>query len=483
MNFTSLTFLIFFALFFLIYWFIAIRSLKMQNLFILLAGYVFYAWADYRLLSYLICVSALNFYLGILIEQSFDSKRRRLFVAIGLLQGIGGLVFFKYLNFFIDSLRDAFSSLGIHLSFQTLNIVAPVGISFFTFRTISYLLDIDKGKIKAARDWVIFFNYVSFFPCILSGPIDRAKNFIPQLGNPRVFNYQQAVDGLRQILWGLFKKIVIADSCAKLTTQIFDQYQTLPASTLVVGPLLFTFQIYADFSGYSDIAIGLGNLLGFRVTKNFAFPLFSQNIAEFWRRWHISLTSWLTEYVFTPLSIAFRDYGQWGLILSILINFLIIGIWHGPNWTYILYGFIHGCFFIPLILRGTIGKNPKIAKGKLLPSFAEFMNVIMTMSLVMLTFILFRSENISDAYHYYGRLFSSSFFTVPIIPNGRNIILSVLPFLSIMLLVEWLQREKDHGLQIDGIRYSFVRWVIYYSIFLSILQFNNEEVQFIYYQY
>ena len=253
-----------------------------------------------------------------------------------------------------------------------------LGISFFTFRTLSYLLDIDKGKIKAEKNWVVFFAYVSFFPSILSGPIDRAKNLIPQLEKKRAFDYNQAIDGLRQILWGLFKKIVIADNCAPFVNQIFNNYQSYPSSSLLLGAFFYAIQIYADFSGYSDMAIGISRLMGFNITKNFDFPFFAQNIAEYWRKWHMSLTSWLTDYVFTPLSIAFRDYGKWGLTFAIIINFTIIGIWHGPNWTYVLFGFLHGCYFIPLILRGTMNKKNKIAKGKLFPSFRELINMLAT---------------------------------------------------------------------------------------------------------
>ena len=255
MIFNSLVFLIYFILFFFLYWFVFNKGVKYQNLFLLFGSYFFYAWADWRFLSFLIGVSTINFLLGIYIEK--ETRYKRLFLYIGLIQGIGGLAFFKYFNFFITSFNDLFQSLNVNLHLQILNIAIPLGISFFTFRTIGYILDVEKGKIKATKDWLVFFNYVSFFPSLLSGPIDKAKLFVPQLERKREFDYNQATDGVRQIVWGLFKKVVIADNCAIITTQTFDNYQILPGSNLLFAAFLFTIQIYADFSGYSDMAIGL----------------------------------------------------------------------------------------------------------------------------------------------------------------------------------------------------------------------------------
>ena len=486
MIFNSVSFLIFFTAFFLFYWFVVNKNLKRQNLLLLIGSYVFYAWADWRFVSFLIGVSALNFYLGIHIEKAKNPTYKKVLLYIGLLAGIGGLAFFKYYNFFVTSFKDLFQLLNVNLNLQTLNIIVPLGISFFTFRTISYLLDIDKGKIQSTKDWIVFFNYVSFFPALLAGPIDKAKSFIPQLEKNRTFEYNNAVDGLRQILWGLFKKIVIADNCAYITNNIFGNYESLPASSLLLGAFLYAIQIYADFSGYSDMAIGFSRLIGFNVTKNFDFPFFSQNIAEFWQKWHISLTSWLTEYVFTPLSIKFRDYDKLGLIFAIVINFTICGIWHGANWTYVLFGFLHGCYFIPLILKGTINKKKKIAKDKLLPSFSEFINVLMTFSLVMFTFIIFRSETIYQAFHYFKGLFSVSIFTNPIPPLSLSKLdtLAIASFISIMLIIEWLNREKEFGLQINDIKRPYFRVCVYYAIIFSILFFGAiTSSEFIYFKF
>ncbi|PWA03848.1 MBOAT family O-acyltransferase, partial [Flavobacterium psychrotolerans] len=443
MVFNSITFFIFFTSFYLLYWFVVNKNLRLQNLLLLLGSYVFYGWADWRFLSLIIGISAFNFYLGLSIEKASNPKYRQLLVYVGLIQGIGGLAFFKYYNFFITSINDSIHSLNGTLNLQTLKIIVPLGISFFTFRTISYILDVDKGKIEATKDWVVFFNYVSFFPSVLSGPIDKAKMFIPQLEKKRVYDYNQTVDGLRQILWGLFKKVVVADNCALITNTIFDNYQTLPASSLLLGAFLYTIQIYADFSGYSDMAIGFSRLIGFNVTKNFDFPFFSQNIAEFWRKWHISLTSWLTEYVFTPLSIAFRDYDKMGLVMAILVNFTIIGIWHGANWTYVFFGFLHGCYFIPLILKGTMNKKKKIAKDRVFPTFREFINMLGTFILVMFTFILFRSETIGRAFGYFSSLFSKSLFSVPILSGSKLMLVITLLFVLLMFIIEWIGRDKQ----------------------------------------
>ena len=340
--------------------------------------------------------------------------------------------------------------------------------------------------MKATTDWIAFFAYVSFFPSILSGPIDRARTFIPQLEKKREFNYHKATDALRQILWGLFKKVVIADNCAPYVDNIFKNYHWLPASSLLLGAFLYAIQMYADFSGYSEMAIGISKLLGLEVTKNFNFPFFSQNIAEFWRNWHMSLTSWLTEYVFTPLSIYFRDYGKLGLVIAIVLNFTICGIWHGANWTYVLFGFLHGCYFIPLILNGTMNKKKKITKGKMLPSIHEFLNMFGTFTLVMLTLVVFRADTIFQAYYYIRGLVSFTLISKPTITDMPNTPLLIITLVLILffLILEWFQREKDHALQVDFIKRPLFRWVIYYSIVIGIILLGNfENHSYIYFQF
>jgi len=484
MVFNSGEFAIFFLIFFFLYWFVFNRNLKIQNFFILFGSYIFYAFWDWRFLSLLAGSSIVNYLLGIYIYKSENEKYRRFLIFLGLLQGLGFLVFFKYFNFFINSLADSFSIFNVSLNIHTLNLILPLGISFYTFRAISYLLDVESGKIKPTTDWVEFFVYLSFFPSLLAGPIEKARIFIPQLEKKRVFDYYQAADGLRQILWGLFKKVVIADNCATITNQLFHNYQALPASSLLLNAFLYTVQIYADFSGYSDMAIGFSHLIGFKITKNFNFPFFAQNIAEFWQKWHISLTSWMTEYVFTPLSFIFRGLGKTGLFLAILINFILIGLWHGANWTYVMFGVLNGCYFIPLILRGTLNTGKTIAKDKLLPTFGEVINVLGTFTLVMLTTIIFKSESIRQATDYYARLFSVSLFSKPGIPSGGLNTSITLLFISFMFVVEWLGREQQYGIANLGRKWPEpVRWAFYYGIIIAIRTCSGLEQQFIYFQF
>lgn len=484
MLFYSIEFALFFTSFFLLYWVGFGNNLKFQNLLILAGSYFFYAWWDWRFLLLLIGSSGLNFWLGLKISGTSNEKLRRLFVVVAMVQGLGCLLLFKYFNFFIDSLVTAGSFFNLEIHVTTLNLILPLGISFYTFRTISYILDIDNEKINPTNDWVVFFSYVAFFPSLISGPIDRASNLIPQLEKKRIFDYNQAVDGMRQILWGLFKKIIIADNCAALTNQIFGTYQSLPSSSLVLGAFLFTVQVYADFSGYSDMAIGFSRLIGFKISRNFNFPFFAQNIAEFWKKWHISLTSWMTDYVFTPLNFALRSYGKTGLIVAVFINFILVGVWHGANWTFILFGFLHGCYFIPLILKGTINKTIRTDETRIMPSLKEFNNMALTFTLIMLTNILFMASDVSAALGYYRKMLSPSLFEIPQIPDNRTNALIVLIFIVVLILVEWLQRGKEHGLKLDGIRNPLVRMSIYYGLIFCILYFGSSaNNQFIYFKF
>jgi alginate O-acetyltransferase complex protein AlgI len=445
MLFLSLPFLVFLPVFFLLYWYVFAGSLKAQNWLVLVGSYIFYGWWDWRFLFLLIGSSALNYGLGVALGRT--KRNGRLLVGIGLVQGLGCLLYFKYFNPLL-----------------------PLGISFYTFKTISYLLDIRRGKIGPERDWVVFFSYVAFFPCVLSGPIDRPGVLLPQLRARREFQKEQGVDGLRQILWGLFKKVVIADNCSLLTTDIFTHYAMQPASALVFGAFLYTIQIYADFSGYSDMAIGIGSLLGFRITRNFHYPFFSQNIAEFWRRWHITLTSWLTEYVYLPLSIYFRDYGKLGQIVAILINFALIGIWHGPKWTFLVFGVLHGCYYIPMILRGTLNKKGGTGGIKMVGTFL----------LVMLTYVVFRAESPGEAIGYYWRMLSGPFFAGFDV-GDRTSLEVVLGSIVLMFGMEWWQRDQEHPLQIDRVRPLALRVLIYYFLLGLVLTFGPAKfTEFIY---
>jgi alginate O-acetyltransferase complex protein AlgI len=480
MVFNSIEFFLFFTVFFLFYWFV-FKELWIQNLFILLASCVFYAWWDWRFLSLILGTSFINFILGKAIDKTNDEKKKGLLVTFGILVCLGSLLFFKYYNFFVISFTQAFSLLNIRLNPHTLNLILPLGISFYTFRSISYLLDIYNEKIKPANNLIIFSNYISFFPTLLAGPIDRAKSFIPQLEKARVFKYAEASEGLRQILWGLFKKVVIADSCAVTTDIIFGQYQMNPGSTLVLGSFMYIIQVYADFSGYSDMAIGFSRLLGFKITRNFNFPFFAQNIAEFWQRWHISLTTWMTDYVYTPLSFAFRNLKKAGTILAILVNFILVGFWHGANWTFIAFGFLQGCYFIPLVITGGLSKKRNTGTSKLLPSVRESINMICTFALVMFTSVLFRANDLSQAKLYYSKMFSSSLFRLPHFTGMVNagIVLILIVF---FMCIEWLGKTGDFALsQVDKKFGRPQRWIFYFLIILTIVFYSEtNEMPFIY---
>jgi alginate O-acetyltransferase complex protein AlgI len=482
MSFSSVEFALFFVIFFFVYWLVFKHKVRLQNLFLLIGSYVFYAWWNWHFLFLLIGSSVLNYFLGIAIYRAKGRRYRKILLGIGLFVSVGLLIYFKYVNFFISSLAQSLVLFKINTNFHSLHIILPLGISFYTFRIISYLLDVEKNKIKPVNDWLIFLTYVAFFPSLISGPIDRAGKLVPQLTKKRVFDYYQMRDGFSQIIWGLFKKLVIADNLALLIKGVFENYAILPASSLLVGAFCFAIQVYADFSGYSDMAIGLSRLLGFDITRNFNFPFYSQNIAEYWRKWHISLTAWMTDYIFTPLNIEFRNYGKFGLILAILINFTIIGIWHGANWTFVFFGFINGCCYIPLILKGTIFKT-KRNSGNLIPSWKEFRNMLGTFLLVIITDILFKAENISQAVDFWKHLFSASIFSIPLVAGNLSNY-TTFSLIFIMLIIEWIQRNRQHGLQIDYIKSKILRIGIYYLLIFSIIYWHSADLnQFIYFKF
>ena len=476
MSITSLEFLVFVIVTFGIYWLFAGKHFWIQNVCLLLFNCVFFTWPEVQINSfYIVFISAVSYVLGKRIRLNTDQGKKRLLLRLSMFICIGGLVFFKYYAFLCDNIVEVLTHFGRAVSFPKYSLGVPIGISFFTFRVMSYLLDIYYEKVEVCDSALDYFNYVSFFPSLISGPIDRARTFIPQLQKERRFNYAMGADGLKQITWGLFKKIVVADYCSLDANPIFADIAHQSSVSILYGAFLFTIQIYADFSGYSDIAIGTGKLFGFSIAKNFEFPFFAQNIAEFWRKWHISLTSWLTEYLFTPLSIFFRDFGKWGLTLAIVINFLIIGFWHGPQWTYVLFGFLHGIYYVPLILSGKLNKRMKSDKTSLFPSIGELFNIVKTFVLVMLTFLVFKASSLGELKGYLLRLLSFSIFPLP------NATIEIAIFVVIMFVVEWLQRSKEHALQIDHIKNGAVRWAIYYAVaFMCIYFFLKTPVNFIY---
>jgi D-alanyl-lipoteichoic acid acyltransferase DltB (MBOAT superfamily) len=477
MIFNSIEFLIFLPTVFLLYWFVFQKNLKLQNLFILAISYFFYCWWDWRFLSLILLCSGINYLAGVALASNVNQKNRKLILVISCVASLGLLGVFKYFNFFIDNFINAFALVGIHLQPRTLNIILPVGISFYTFKALSYTIDVYKRKLEPTKDIIAFFSFVGFFPQLLAGPIDRATNLLPQFYIKRKFEYDKAVDGMRQILWGLFKKMVIADNCATYVNKIFENYETLPASVLVLGAVYFSFQVYSDFSGYSDIAIGTSRLFGFSSMRNFSVPYFSRDIAEFWRRWHISLTSWFRDYLYIPLG---GNRGtKYQVVRNTFIVFLVCGFWHGANWTFIVWGLINALYFLPLLLSGKNRKNiDTVAKGKILPSIKESFQMGTTFALATLAWIFFRADSIGQAVSYIEHLFSKSLISVH---EGYNAKI-ILPLLFILVFVEWLQRDKLHGLE-DLKMHPILRWAIYYSIILALFKYGGQYQPFIYLQF
>lgn len=477
MLFNSLNFAIFLPIVFVLYWFVTNKSLKLQNLLLLLASYFFYACWDYRFLFLLIFSTFLDYFTGI---RMFDAKpgMKRFWFWLSVVVNLGFLGVFKYFNFFSTSFAEALNLVGFKTNPVLLNVVLPVGISFYTFHGLSYVIDIYNNKIQPERNFVTYSVFVSFFPLLVAGPIERATHLLPQIKKERVFNYAQAVDGLKQIIWGLFKKVVIADNCAYYANMIFNDAGAHTGSTLVLGAVFFTFQIYCDFSGYSDIALGTARLFGIELLRNFAFPYFSRDIAEFWRRWHISLSSWFRDYLYIPLGGS--KGGTWMKIRNTFIIFLVSGFWHGANWTFIVWGGLNALFMMPLIVSDSNRKNLEIvAQGKLFPTFRELISMLLTFSLTTLCWIVFRAEDMGHAWTFISGIFTPSLFTVPTILPVKILVLT-----AIFMVIEWLGREQQYAIANVGITMPrAVRWGFYYAVILAIFYFVGTDQQFIYFQF
>ncbi|WP_375239186.1 MBOAT family O-acyltransferase [Aurantibacter sp.] len=482
MLFNSIDFAIFLPIIFLLYWFISNKNLKFQNLLIVVASYIFYGWWDWRFLSLILFSTIIDYLIGQKLGTEKNQTKRKILLWTSILVNLGFLGFFKYYNFFLDNFITAFSFFGTEINAQGLNIILPVGISFYTFQTLSYTIDVYKRKLEATQDFIAFAAFVSFFPQLVAGPIERATNLLPQFNKKRQFDYSKAADGMRQILWGLFKKIVIADNCAQSANIIFNNSSEYSGSTLVLGAIFFTFQIYGDFSGYSDIAIGTSRLFGFNLKQNFAFPYFSRDIAEFWRRWHISLSSWFRDYLYIPLG---GSYGStWLNIRNVFIIFIVSGFWHGANWTFIVWGALNAIYFLPLLLTKNNRNNIAIvAQGKLLPNLKELLFMFLTFGLTVFAWIFFRAENIEHAISYISEILSASLFKKPRFPKMYDALIT-LRLIGLFLIIEWLGREGQYALQNFGIKWKRpFRYAMYYAIVFIILWFGGKEQQFIYFQF
>lgn len=481
MVFNSIEFAIFLPIVFLLYWFVFNKNLKLQNLFIVIVSYIFYGWWDWRFLFLIAFTSFCSWNSGLLIQKyRDDGKAAKTISTANIILNLAILGVFKYYDFFATSFACAF--LGGRTEGLLLNIILPVGISFYTFQALSYSIDVYKGKLEPTRDIIEFFAFVSFFPQLVAGPIERATNLLPQFQKSRVFDYNQAVDGSRQILWGLFKKMVVADRCAIFADEIFSSYQTQTGSNLLLGAIMFSFQIYGDFSGYSDIAIGTSKLFGIKLMRNFNVPYFSRDIAEFWRRWHISLTTWFRDYIYIPLGGSRCSKSK--IVRNTFVIFLVSGLWHGANWTFIAWGAYHALLFLPLIL---LGKNRKykevVASDRLLPNVREIFQILLTFLLVVIGWIIFRSESIAQAWEYicgmwqWGTLKASYRFFF------QHGIQSISAWVCLMVLVEWINRRNDHGLYLQKSTPWYFRYAIYIALCTVIVFFTGENQAFIYFQF
>jgi D-alanyl-lipoteichoic acid acyltransferase DltB (MBOAT superfamily) len=475
MSFNSLTFALFLPIVFALYWIVGSKRISLQNLLLMVASYVFYGWWDWRFLSLIAISTLVDFTLGRAIEKSTKDRSRWFFLLASLVANLGLLGFFKYYNFFAESLSASLENIGIEVNEFTLNIVLPVGISFYTFQTLSYTIDVYRRKARATNDLIAFAAYVSFFPQLVAGPIERASSFLPQFLSERKFEYEAAVLGLKLILWGLFKKLVVADNAGELADKIFDNFELYPGPILFLGAVYFGFQIYGDFSGYSDIARGTSKLFGFDLMINFRCPYFSRNIAEFWQRWHISLNTWFRDYVYFPLGGSRCSTSK--VIRNIFIVFTISGLWHGANWTFVAWGILNAIIFVPLLFW----KDNK-KKVSTTAQFRDLPFVAINFALVMICWIPFRCVSITQAYQYFVRM-----TTTPLsmsIPDERGFspeqLFMAIPFILLLLLLEWFSREKvlpDFSNRV--LSHSFQAFLIVMIVLFA----SDTSPEFIYFQF
>lgn len=451
----------------------------MQNLLIVVASYVFYGWWDWRFLGLIVFSTILDYSIGRLLKNEANEFIRKSLLWISVMVNLGFLGIFKYYNFFIDNFIVAFSFFGFTIKANSIDIILPVGISFYTFQTMSYTIDVYRKKLEPEVDLIAFSAFVCFFPQLVAGPIERATHLLPQFSKRRVFQYDKAVDGMRQILWGLFKKVVVADSCAEYANLIFNDFQDYNSVTLFLGALFFSFQIYGDFSGYSDIAIGTSKLFGFNLMKNFATPYFSRDISEFWRRWHISLSTWFRDYLYIPLGGS--RGGIWMKVRNTFIIFLVSGFWHGASWTFIVWGGLNALYFLPLLLlRQNRVYLDVVGQGQRLPTFRELVGITMTFFQTVVAWVFFRSDDVVSGWSYVKSMLGLS--------GGKSMLIIDLPlilatgYVFSLLIIEWRNREETHGLS-KVPTLAFIRNVLYLGLAFLILLNSGSEQEFIYFQF
>ena len=472
MLFNSIEFLLFLPIVFSLYWFVFNKNLKSQNLLILVSSYVFYGWWDYRFLSLIFLSTIVDYIIGLNIPKQDSERGKKLLLWCSVLFNLSVLGFFKYYNFFVDSWVEFFSSVGYEIkSVWTLNIILPVGISFYTFQTMSYTIDIYRKKLEPTKDFISFASFVSFFPQLVAGPIERASNLLPQILKKRSFKYEQGIQGFRLIIWGMFKKVVIADSLAPIVDGTFNNYQDFGGGTLWMGAIYFGFQIYCDFSGYSDIAIGTSKLFGFELMSNFKFPYFSRNIGEFWRRWHISLSTWFRDYLYIPLGGS--KHGKLRSIRNIFVIFLVSGFWHGANWTFIVWGVYHSILFLPSFLFNTNRNYTSsiIGENSFLPTLKELLQVGITFLLVSIGWVFFRSENINNSFKFLNQIFTD--FSLKSEFEWLNI------YLLCFIIIEFLIRKNERLKE----KYFNYDWIVFSILMILILDKFGSISNFIYFQF
>ena len=473
MQFNTVDFALFFPIVFVLYWFVFNRSIKIQNVFLVVVSYLFYSFWDWRFLVLIFLSSAIDFIIARQLKTSIGNQRK-LLLGVSLFFNLGVLFVFKYFNFFIETFTEVFLLFGKPISYSSLQLILPVGISFYTFQTLSYTIDVYRGRMQPTNDVVSFFAFVSFFPQLVAGPIERASNLLPQFQKNRTFNYNKSVDGLQLILGGLFKKMVIADNCALIVNNVFENYTDFSGSTLFCGAIFFGFQIYGDFSGYSDIAIGSARLLGFDLMKNFNFPYISKNLIEFWRRWHISLSTWFRDYVYIPLGG--NRVSNSRLIFNILVVFLLSGLWHGANLTFLFWGLIHGIVLICTVLIHKYSKLGTYLEDRK-SVFIDFFRIVITFFIVTIAWIFFRAETIHEAFGYIDHIFSVSLFSIP--QGNKWFLISLIIYLAI----EWFHKSREHLLDIGYISSKPIRYLMYYTTAFIVLYFGGDLQTFIYFQF
>ncbi len=475
MFFNSITFAVFLPIVFFLYWFVFNKTKSTQNALLIIASYYFYSCWDWRFLFLLVFSTFLDYYTGIQIEKGTTEKNRKFWFWLSILVNLGFLGVFKYYNFFATSFAELFTSFGFKISPILLNIILPVGISFYTFHGLSYVIDIYYKRIKAEYNFIDYSLFVSYFPLLVAGPIERATHLLPQVKVKREFNFEKAKEGFCQIIWGLFKKVVIADTCAIYANSIFDHYNTMDSLSLILGTIYFAFQIYGDFSGYSDIALGVSKLFGIDLLRNFNYPYFSRDIAEFWRRWHISLSSWFRDYLYIPLGGS--KVSKSVQIRNVFIIFLVSGFWHGANWTYLMWGFINAIYFLPLLLLSTNRNNTGQVDIKFdFSSIKTLLNILLTFSLICFAWIFFRAENIFIAFNYIKRIFE---FNIDFQNLKGQISYTTTFILLYLVLLEWNNRKIECPLY--G-KFSKVKILTAIVLILLLGEFNIKS-QFIYFQF